>query len=627
MKNIKKLIILILILVPAIGFSTEVDFPEYALEGIKTELKFSGLQNDTNQVQINGEVVQLISSNGSAVYELTINEKQNISIVVDGETFEKEINPIALWLSVMPPLIAILLALVFKEVVTSLVFGIFVGAFIIQYHQEGFLLGLVGAFQAVISEYIVDSVNDSGHISVILFSTIIGGMVAVISKNGGMQGVVNRISKFASNAKNGQLATWFLGVAIFFDDYANTLVVGNTMRPVTDKLKISREKLAYLVDSTAAPVAAIAFVTTWIGAELGYIGDGVASIDGLNEGSYSIFINSLAYSFYPILTLAFMLMLILMNKDYGPMHKAETNARLSDSSQEVSHLADDEMKEFEAIEGVKPKAFNAIIPVLVVIVGTICGLLYTGIQAAGEIDESLSFARKLSLIIGSSDSYLALLWSSLAGLAVAVLLTISQRIMSLGKTIESSIKGFKSMLTAIIILVLAWSLALITEHLHTADFITLILSDNISPILVPALTFVLAAIVAFSTGSSWGTMAILYPLMLPAAWKISQDTGYNMDETMNIFYNVVSCVLAGSVLGDHCSPISDTTILSSLATSCDHIQHVNTQLPYALTVGIVAIVMGTIPAAFGISSFILFPVALLILFLIVKFVGKKVIVT
>ncbi|MCK4569476.1 MAG: hypothetical protein KAT76_04245, partial [Bacteroidales bacterium] len=412
---------------------------------------------------------------------------------------------------------------------------------------------------------------------------------------------------------------------IFFDDYANTLVVGNTMRPVTDRLKISREKLAYLVDSTAAPIASIAFVTTWIGAELSYIQDGI-NVIGLNENAYMIFFNSLAYSFYPIFTLVFILIIIYRGVDFGPMLKAERKARKEESviAGKINSLSS-ELNKLEIDENIKARWFNAVIPVLVIIFGTIAGLIYTGWDPTIWSDEQLAFGRKISATIGNADSYKALLWSSLASVLMALLLTVSQRILSLRQSIDSLINGFKTMLTAVLILILAWSVALVTEHMHTASFISSsMLEMSLSPYLVPAITFILAALVSFSTGSSWGTMAILYPLMLPATWLITEDYGMDYNTSMLIFYNVVSCVLAGSVLGDHCSPISDTTILSSLASSCNHIEHVRTQLPYALTVGVVSVIAGTLPAAFGISSYILFPAGLLILFLTVLFLGKKV---
>ncbi len=309
------------------------------------------------------------------------------------------------------------------------------------------------------------------------------------------------------------------------------------------------------------------------------------------------------------------------------MYHAEKKARLIQNIDidDDKNTFSNKLNELEVPEHIKPKWYNAAIPVFVIIFGTFAGLLYTGWDSSVWSNSDLAFGTKLSTVIGNSDSYKALLWSSISGVLIAILLTLVQKILSLKDTIDSLINGFRTMLTAIIILVLAWSIALVTKHLHTADFISQsLVSINIAPQFIPAFTFILGALVAFSTGSSWGTMAILYPLILPASWLIAQNSGLDYEESLAIFYNVVSAVLAGSVLGDHCSPISDTTILSSLASSCNHIEHVRTQLPYALTVGGVSIVVGTIPSAFGISSWILFPAGLLVMFFNCKICGKKI---
>ena len=597
------------------------------IENVESEIQLVNLPPDCKDciAKLNGKkYILTVNELGESTITATLQRKSLINVSSSSGSYNSIINLIPLWLSIIPPLLAIILALVFKEVVTSLLIGIFSGVFIIHIYFNSFWMALISSFTSLIDHYILDSLNDSGHLSIIIFSTLIGGMVSVISKNGGMQGVVNRISKFAKTPKSGQLATWFLGIAIFFDDYANTLIVGNTMRPITDRLKISREKLAYLVDSTAAPIAAIAFVTTWIGAELGYIESGIATIEGLNEGVYSIFLSSLAYSFYPIFALLFMLILILRERDFGPMYHAEKEARMSDVMTIDPLNLNEELDEFTAKEGIPHKAFNAIVPVSVVILGTIIGLISTGWDTTVIDDSSISLSRTMSTIIGNADSYKALLWSSLAGLFMAIILSVSQKIMSIHQSINAAVGGFKTMLTAVIILVLAWSLALVIEDLHTADFLTSIMSDNVSPYFVPTLTFLLAAVVAFSTGSSWGTMAILYPLMLPSSWAICLTAGIPEVETLSIFHNVVACVLAGAVLGDHCSPISDTTILSSLASSCNHISHVRTQMPYALTVGAVAILFGIIPAAFGIPFWITLPCGIIAMYLIIGKVGKKI---
>lgn len=578
------------------------------------------------EVQVNGQPVAIEITKGKATFTRKFSQETELTINYQDFEYQTHINPIPLWFSIIPPLVAILFALIFKEVYSALFIGILIGTTTIYAHQGAdFFSALFKGIFAIPDTYVLDSLGNEEHLSIILFSMLIGGMVGIITKNGGMKGVVNILSKYAKSARSGQFVTWLLGMAIFFDDYANTLVVGNTMRPVTDRLKISREKLAYIVDSTAAPIAAIAFVTTWIGAELSYIQDGINTL-GLNQSPYNVFINSLAYSFYPIFALLFILMLTYKGRDFGPMFRAEKRARTGKvmPNEEIQNNGNTQNSDIEIPEHIKPKAFNAVIPVAIVIFGTFIGLLYTGWDPEIWGNTDMAFSKKLSVIIGNSDSFKALLWSSILGVIVALLLTVIQKLLNLEKTINTLIDGFKTMLTAIIILVLAWSLALLTKHLHTADFISQsLVSINLAPFLVPALTFILAALVAFSTGSSWGTMAILYPLILPASWLIAKEAGLEHAMSLSIFYNVVSCVLAGSVLGDHCSPISDTTILSSLASSCNHIEHVRTQLPYAITVGGVAVGVGTIPSAYGIPGYITFPSGLLLLFLIVHLFGKK----
>jgi len=637
-----------------------VEVPEVVIKDIGTEIKISFkneehamLTENNNKITflINAQPVTINFEKGIGKHKHTFTDDKTLKLVLGDYVFEKTTSPIPLWLSVLPPLIAIFMALIFKEVISSLFLGIFMGGAIIGAYTEG-LKGIGTGLLSVIDKYIINSLNDWGHLSVIIFSMLIGGIVSVISRNGGMQGVVNIIAKYAKDARSGQLATWILGIAVFFDDYANTLVVGNTMRPVTDRLKISREKLSYIVDSTAAPIAAIAFVTTWIGFELGYIETSIKAI-GIEESAYSVFISSLAYSFYPVFTLLFILILIFQGKDFGPMAKAEIRARTTGmvynnvqkegrslfkrlmGKQPVEVKAgiveveplnvSEELSALEPAPTAKFRWYNAVFPIVIVIVGTFIGLIYTGWNAVEWPEEEIGFGRQLSLIIGASDSYFALLWASLSGLLLAIGLTISQGILNLSDTIESVLNGFKTMFGAIMILVLAWALALVTEEMHTADFITnSMLSGGLSPVFIPLITFVIAALIAFSTGSSWGAMAILYPLMLPAAWQVCVVNGLDQEASMYIFYNVVSCVLAGSVLGDHCSPISDTTILSSMASSCNHIDHVNTQMPYALTVGIIAVIFGTLPGAMGVSSWITFPIGIAVLWAIVHFVGQKI---
>jgi Na+/H+ antiporter NhaC len=618
-----------------IADNMRVTVPEIVMRNISTAITFEitdaqikHLVNGEYQVDVNGKNIQLAFVNGEAQLDWVFKKKTQLSIAAGGFFFAAAIDPIPLWLSVLPPLIAILMALLLKEVFTALFTGVFIGAVMTMFYRgQNIFEAMFNGFFAVIDDYVIPSLTDSGHLSIIIFSMLIGGMVGVITNNGGMRGVVNYLSRFAGNARSGQLVTWLLGVLLFFDDYANTLVVGNTMRPVTDRLRVSREKLAYIVDSTAAPIASVAFVTTWIGAELSYIQDGIKTL-ALDESPYDVFLNSLQYAFYPLLAIGFVFMIIWMRRDFGPMHSIELAARKGADWTKANENS-------KALESgvavpeteVEPRWYNAVVPVLVLILGTVAGLIITG-NRVSPWDTEATAIDNLAGIIGSADSFSALLWSSLAGAVTAVLLSVVQKLLTLRQSMDALVDGFKTMMTAVLILVLAWSVALITEHLRTAEFIsTTLIGLQFSPYLIPALTFVLAASVAFSTGSSWGTMAILYPLILPASWLIGQNAGMDYDVTLAIFHNVVSAVLAGSVLGDHCSPISDTTILSSLASSCNHISHVRTQMPYALTVGAVAIVFGTIPAAYGVSSLILFPLNFLILYLIVRYIGKQLPVT
>ncbi len=652
MKNRHLLTFLLICFLPFISWSQEssdsltneipkVELAQYTLNAGNGKLVFtsSGLNGEAN-IQINGEDQTLSFNNGIAEMPVEASPEGSLYLIKTGKHDYQlyhladkghnryRLRGIPLWLSILPPVIAILLALIFKEVVVSLFVGVWTGAFIAGGLRLDSLYYLLESFLAVVEKYLIGALNDGGHLAVMVFSLLIGGMVAIISRNGGMAGVVNALSRYARTRRSSKFVTWLLGVAIFFDDYANTLIVGNTMRSVTDKFKISREKLAYIVDSTAAPVAAVAFITTWIGAELGYIDDGIQMLQGFDSDitPYAIFIESLKYSFYPLLTLLFILFLIYQNRDFGPMAKAERRALHHGEVMPPRALATQEeaLENLDPVPGAPLKWHHAFIPVALVILMTVFGLidsglgsLYEAVQEAGgrltsqgwgEVwgsmgllfpDGEAGFFMKLGKVIGAGDSYKALLWASLSGVLAAIVITLVSKTMKLAETINTMITGFKTMFPALIILALAWSLAITTEELHTATFLTSTLADSLNPYLVPGIIFVLAAFISFSTGSSWSTMAILYPIAIPTIWAICLSSGWTPEESLPMLYNVISIVLAASVLGDHCSPISDTTILSSLASDCNHIDHVRTQLPYALTVGSVSLVAGTLASLLG----------------------------
>ncbi|OJJ22014.1 sodium:proton antiporter [marine bacterium AO1-C] len=610
---------------------------------VNKPLFFTIIKKDKKEIR---KDTMLTFKQGAFVYKTKIKSSQDITFTFNdtNTSMTLRVKYFPTWMSILPALMAIAFALLFREVIVSIFAGVFLGAWILS--GLG-VFDLIPAVLTVADTYLMKALNDGDHISIILFTMMIGGIVAIVSKNGGMAGVVKVLSKLANSARNTQLVTWLLGIAIFFDDYANTLVVGNTMRSVTDRFKVSREKLAYIVDSTSAPVAAIAFVTTWIGAELSYIQDSVQQINGdakftgnwqIKEGAYSIFLNSLEYSFYPILAIFFMLILLFTRRDFGPMYKAEMRARRGEIQELKVSAAENE--EFEPIKKEYLKWYNAFLPIMVVIVGTIIGLVYTGMdsvaQKLGTSDVWNNLAslnegkdpgtiRKVGIILGEANSYVTLIWSSLLGLILAVILTVSQRIMSLKQTMDTMANGFKTILGSVLILLFAWALASVNKDLGTGDYLTGLIRDSgLSAYWLPVVTFMLAAFVAFSTGSSWSTMAILYPLILPAVWKTAKSSGLDPTEAMNIFYHVTAVVLAGSVFGDHCSPISDTTILSSMASGSDHIQHVRTQMPYALTVATVSIVASSAFFMIGVPWYLTYLISLGILFGVVRILGKPV---
>ncbi len=500
------------------------------------------------------------------------------------------------WMSLLPPLIAILAALLFREVVVSLLAGVWLGALFIYDWNP------LTALWRTIDKYLVEAVTDPGHAMVLIFTMFLGGMVGVISRNGGTYGVVDAITKRATGPISGQLAAYVMGLLIFFDDYSNTLIVGSTMRPVTDRLKVSREKLAYIVDSTAAPVASIALISGWIGVEVGLIGDSITAL-GLDYEPYVLFVQSIPYRFYPILALFFVLMVIVTDRDYGPMLKAELRARREGKVQadDARPASDLDAEALQPVEGKPRRWVNAVVPILVVMVVTLAGMWWTGRQSViGAGDPDLS----LQNVFANGDSYIALVWATFSALAVAVVMTLAQRILSLQDTMDAMVKGMKAMLFAVVILVLAWSLGAITVDIHTAGYVVELLTGSLDPRLLPVLVFVASAGISFATGTSWGTMAIMMPVVIPLAVALPTEAGMAADAMQTILLGAISGVLAGSVWGDHVSPISDTTILSSMASSCDHIDHVRTQAPYALAVGVVGMLVGDIPTAYGLPPWI-----------------------
>ena len=537
-----------------------------------------------------------------------------IGFVVAGDNGTPPLNGESLtWLSIGPPLIAIILALITHEAHLALFMGIWVGASMITGNP---LSGLPTSLDT----YIVASVTDHGHASILIFTLAFGGLIGVITVNGGMKGAVDAAGKYATSNRRSQMATAFMGLVIFFDDYANTLLVGNMMRPFTDKARISREKLSYLVDSTAAPVASIAVISSWSVFQMSLL-EAPYKQFGVTVNPYFTFIQSIPFSFYCILTLVFIFLNVFLKREYGPMHQAETRAMttgkvLSDTAKPLSDPS--LMAETESTES--SHWSNAFIPIFVVVAVTMGGLFITGMRSLDMPNPTLRD------IIGASDPYASLIWGASFSSITAIGLSIGKKILSLEKVLDAWVNGVRSMIMACIILVLAWTIGSVCKDLKTAEYLVSISSNVLSPALLPFITFVTAGAISFSTGSSWATMSILVPVVVPMAMHLL-NMSPNATVESPIFLATFASVLSGSVFGDHCSPISDTTILSSTACASDHIDHVKTQMPYALTVGILSLTLGCLGIGFGIPVWVILLSGTAIIWAIMHFIGKPIVPT
>jgi Na+/H+ antiporter NhaC len=532
------------------------------------------------------------------------------------------------WLSLLPPLVAIAFALLTREVILSLFAGIWLGAlFIVGYNP-------VSATMVSLEQFILEPLTDRDHMAIVLFSLMLGGMVGVISRSGGAQGVVEALRPLATTRRRGQIITWVSGLIIFFDDYANTLIRGNTMRPMTDDLKISREKLAYIVDSVAAPIAVIAPISTWVGFEISRIADSLATtaehvVDPALQAEllrgaanpFNVFLHSIPYLFYPIFAMMLVLMIALTGREFGPMRKAEERALSGGGLYRPGAMlaADVESALGEAGEDVPHRWYNAIIPIAVVVVVALAALWYTGAQALeGQ-------ALGLRQVIAEADPFNSLLWASFAGGGAAMILAVSQRILSIRDALGAWVGGMRAMLLAVVILVLAWGLGATTGALGTGPYLAALLGEALPLWSLPVLVFIVAALTAFATGTSWGTMAILFPVVVPLAVAMGAGVGFAGGDDYTILLGAISSIMAGAVFGDHASPISDTTVISSMASACDHIDHVRTQLPYALLAAAVAMLVGDLPTAiWGVNPIISIALGLVLIYGALMVLGRPV---
>ncbi len=496
----------------------------------------------------------------------------------------------------VPPLVAIILAVITRQVIGSLFVATLVAAYMLMpcAGPASAYAGanpVIGGLRLGIEHYVLGAINDLEHIQIMVFTLCIGGMVGVVSANGGTRAIVEVLSRWARTPRRGQVAGWVGGHAVFFDDYANTMIVGPTFRPLYDRLRISRAKLAYIVDSTAAPVASLAPIGTWIGAEIGYIDDGLKAVKAsataaqpvpeFIEGvsAYHAFLASIGYRFYAIFALALVLIIALARRDFGPMKRAEREAASADRTE----------RQAEQSDSPNGKPWYAAIPVLL-LVGTTITILYLTGRAGFPEDKTLSFGT-LSYLLVNADAYSSILYGAVTALVVAILIGVVTRSLPTRKAIDAALDGMNRMFPAIVILILAWSLSAATQDLQLGKVAKSILQNASFPVaFLPLAVFAAACVVSFATGSSWGTMGIL----CPAAVEIAAGMcgALPADQALPLFYSTVGAVLAGAIFGDHCSPISDTTVLSSIASSCKHETHVWTQIPYSLLAAAVSVGAG-----------------------------------
>ncbi len=505
-----------------------------------------------------------------------------------------------LW-SLFPPVIAIGLALITKEVYSSLFVGILSGG-IIYAAASG--TGFEGTFKAVVQDGLITNLSNAYNVGILVFLVVLGIIVVLMNKAGGSRAYGEWAAAHIKGRRGAALSTFFLGVLIFVDDYFNCLTVGSVMRPITDKHNISRSKLAYLIDSTAAPICIIAPISSWAAAVSG-------TVEGVN--GISLFINTIPYNLYAFLTILMVIFISASDTDYGPMKIHEDNAKNGDIFTTQNNTYEQDAQPVTE----RGRVIDLILPVAVLIVFCVVGMIYTGGFFSGT-DFVTAFA--------NCDAAYGLSLGSISALIVIIAYYMLRRVLKFNECMDSIAAGFKQMVPAILILTFAWTLKTMTNHLEAGAFVSgVVQSATALSVLLPVILFVVAIGLAFATGTSWGTFGILIPIVT----SVFEADLANVAQTGEIPSMVIICIsacLAGAVCGDHCSPISDTTIMASTGAQCDHVNHVSTQLPYALTVAAVCVV-GYLLSGFVHNVFIVlgFSLALMlaVLFAIRFFVKRK----
>ena len=543
--------------------------------------------------------------------------------------------------TLLPPFVAIFLAYITKNVLLSLFVGVFSGTFLLSLSKNVILANEISgssifnaateSFSSII-HHILGSMADSTNAGIILQIFCIGGVVALVTKMGGINAMAKAIVKYVKGPVSAQVNTWLIGLCIFFDDYANSLTVGPIMRPVTDKFKVSREKLSFILDSTAAPVAGIAIISTWIGLEVSLINDAYqVAYQGMDVevNAFGIFIETIPYRFYNIFMLIFVVLTAVMGREFGPMYAAEVRARKGLPSLAATDIGSELEPELKPNDNIEHKMSNALIPILTLIIFSFIGFYFSGLSELK--DEALLNAQQnplsfetLRATFGAADSSIVLFQSALFATIVAILLGVSRKVITFSQAIDTWLHGWKSMIFTIAMLLLAWSLASIVKELGTPDYLVSLLADNTPKNLLPSIIFLLGSAISFAIGTSYGTMGILMPLAVPLAHAVGANYGLIGAELHEYTVISIACVLTGAIFGNHCSPIADTVILSAMSAKCDITEHVKTQYPYAFVVCGVSVVFGYIPVTFGVHEVLTIALGFVAMVVILKVIGRKV---
>lgn len=477
------------------------------------------------------------------------------------------------YLSILPPLIAIFLAIKTKQVYVSLFLGIWLGWVILNDFNP--LTGTIASIQAL-----VDVFKDSGNTKTIMFSSLVGALIAFIQRSGGVEGFVNYINKLVEKLEKKQvgnsrilvqLFAWLTGVLIFVESSINVLTVGAIFRPIFDKMKIPREKLAYIADSISAPTCILIPLNAW-----GAFIMGLIAAQGF-DNPFGVMLRAFPFNFYPMIALALVLFIILSKKDFGPMKKAEKRTRETGKllNDDATPMISSDIISLKTKEGVEPRGRNMIVPIATMVGMMPLMLIFTGWSSVPNISE-LPFYLQIFEAIGKGSGSTSVLYSVLIAITVGSILYGSQKIFTFKETFDLIMKGISGLIPLALLMMLAFAIGNVTKELGTGLYVAEVSKVWISPSFVPAVIYVVASFIAFSTGTSWGTFAIMIPIGVPMAMGLDANV-----------YLTIAAALGGGVFGDHCSPISDTTIISSMASACDHIDHVKTQLPYALFGGVI----------------------------------------